>query len=119
MHSSAQSGEKEAFIEEHHRTSEDLEATFKKTVSKALQPIKKDTTPHKPTVDDLNKTFRTRLVVVWLLCNGALVVCINNANGLNTTDEQELAKTTLYFKIILWVTAGLSLVRFIGCIWFM
>ena len=54
--SSAQSGEKEAYIEEHHRTSEDLEATFKSTVRKALQPIKKDNSVAKPTQDDQNKT---------------------------------------------------------------
>lgn len=68
-------------------------------------------------MDDQNKTFRTRLVSFWVLTNAALAIAILQANGLNTTADEEQAKTTTYFNIILWTTAGLSLVRFIGCVW--
>lgn len=54
-----------------------------------------------------------------MLCNGALVIAIQDASGLNTTATEQTTKTNTYFKIILWATAGLSLIRFIGCIWFL
>lgn len=49
-------GDKEAFVEEVHRTEEDLEATFKATVGRALVPLPKETTVIKPTQDDQNRT---------------------------------------------------------------
>lgn len=64
------------------------------------------------------QTFRTRLVSLWLLTNGALVVAIADANGLGTTSAEQSKKTSVYFSIILWSTAGLSAVRFIGSIYF-
>lgn len=71
-------------------------------------------------MDDQNKTFRTRLVSVWMLSNAVLAVAIQNINGVQTVadaeqDEEELrAKQNLYFAIILYSTFGLSMVRFIG-----
>jgi chitin synthase len=64
------------------------------------------------------QTFRTRLVSLWLLTNGALVVAIADANGLNTTLAEQSKKTSVYFAIILWSTAGLSAVRFVGSVYF-
>lgn len=106
----------------------------------------------KPTQDDGNKTFRTRLVrpspprspeadpgkqvACWLISNGALIIAVQNANGLNTTPAEQLAKTSAYFNVVLvrsvppprvrgtdgevpqWCTAGLALVRFLGSFWF-
>ena len=71
-------------------------------------------------MDDQNKTFRTRLVSVWMLTNAILAITIQNINGLPNTsdpdaDEKALrSKQNLYFAIILYSTFGLSLVRFIG-----
>jgi chitin synthase len=58
-------------------------------------------------------------VVVWLLCNAALIVTIQNANGLGTTMQDQQKKTNAYFSVILWTTAGLSVIRFTGCVWFL
>ena len=64
-------------------------------------------------------SFRTRLVAVWLLCNAALVVAIQSANGRGVTMQDQQRKTNAYFSVILWTTAGLSVIRFSGCVWFL
>ncbi len=66
--SSAPAGEQEAFVEEVHRTQEDLEATFKSTVSRALEPVPKDNSVVKPTQDDQNKTRVAR--IDWIRARG-------------------------------------------------
>lgn len=74
----------------------------------------------KPTMDDQNKTFRTRLVAFWMLTNAALAVAIENINGLVTAqdavlDQNELrSKQNIYFAVILYSTFGLAAVRFTG-----
>jgi len=71
-------------------------------------------------MDDQNKTFRTRLVSVWMLTNAILAVAIQNINGLRNTDDPDAdeealrSKQNLYFAIILYSTFGLSMIRFIG-----
>ena len=78
----------------------------------------------KPTLDDQNKTFRTRLVSVWMLSNAILAISIQNVNGLRSTtnpdsDEAKLrSKQNFYFAVILYSTFFLSLVRFIGVSFF-
>lgn len=74
----------------------------------------------KPTMDDQNKTFRTRLVAFWMLTNAGLAVAIENINGLVNAqnavqDENELrSKQNTYFAVILYSTFGLAAVRFAG-----
>jgi chitin synthase len=74
----------------------------------------------KPTLDDQNKTFRTRLVAFWMLSNAALAIAIENINGVTETqiseDDQKAlrAKQNNYFSFILYSTFGLAAVRFLG-----
>jgi chitin synthase len=108
-----------AVVEDTQRTKEDLDAIFKETVTRAVTKVKVEEAVEKPTMDDENKTFRTRLVSFWMLTNAALAVTIENINGLpnedEDVDEERLRKRqNLYFTIILYSTFGLSLVRFIG-----
>jgi chitin synthase len=93
---------------------------------------------------DQNRTFRTRLVIAWLLSNAGLAIVISSINGLDqtkllveaclpggdaqlaemnrtcivtalNTDSREVqSKQQVYFKYLLWATFGLSSVRFIG-----
>lgn len=110
-------------VEDTARHQEDLDAVFKETVTRAVTKIEVKEVPEKPTMDDQNKTFRTRLVAFWMLSNAALAVAIENINGLqdDTTeegveesDEALRSKQNIYFAVILYSTFGLSLVRFIG-----
>jgi chitin synthase len=136
----------------------ELDDSFQETVKRALTPWKEDTTPEKRDMDvsqlfassgpadikDQNRTFRTRLVIAWLLSNAGLAIVISSINGLDqtkllveaclpggdaqlaemnrtcivtalNTDSREVqSKQQVYFKYLLWATFGLSSVRFIG-----
>ncbi|KAI0068690.1 chitin synthase [Artomyces pyxidatus] len=111
-------------VEDTARVQEDLDAVFKETVTRAVTKIDVKEVPEKPTLDDQNKTFRTRLVAFWMLSNAALAIAIENINGLpDTSDPSEDAaklrtRQNDYFTFILFSTAGLSLVRFSGCLFY-
>ncbi|KZT29322.1 glycosyltransferase family 2 protein [Neolentinus lepideus HHB14362 ss-1] len=110
-------------VEDTTRVQEDVDAVFKETVTRAVTKVDIKEVPEKPTMDDQNKTFRTRFVAMWMLSNATLAVAIENLNGLSsgnaTTDEKtEQNKQHIYFSVLLWSTFGLALVRFIGCLFY-
>ena len=111
--------EEAAVVQDTERMQEDLDAVFKETVNRAVTKLEVKEVPEKPSLDDQNRTFRTRLVVFWMLTNAGLAVAIENINGLPssnaTTDEADLRlKQNDYFAFILYSTFGLSAVRFVG-----
>lgn len=89
-------------------------------MTRAVTKIEVKEVVEKPTMDDQNKTFRTRLVACWMLTNAGLAVAIENINGLVSAqdavqDENDLrAKQNIYFAVILYSTFGLAAVRFTG-----
>jgi chitin synthase len=107
-------------VEDTTREQGDLDDQFKETVQRAVTKLVVKEVVEKPTMDDQNKTFRTRLVSVWMLTNAILAIAIQNINGLRNTDDPDAdeealrSKQNLYFAIILYSTFGLSMVRFIG-----
>ncbi|KAF8231892.1 glycosyltransferase family 2 protein [Tricholoma matsutake] len=105
------------------KVQEDVDAAFKETVTRAITKLNVKETVEKPTLDDQNKTFRTRLVAMWMITNAALAIAIENMNGLPnnnlTVDQAQLAKKqNLYFAVILYSTFALAAVRFIGCLYY-
>jgi chitin synthase len=117
--SSKGKGEEAAVVQDTERVQEDLDDTFRETVNRAVSKLDVKEVPEKPSMDDQNKTFRTRLVVFWMLSNAGLAIAIQNLNGLSTnneaTDQAELhKKQNTYFAFILYSTFGLSAVRFMG-----
>ncbi|KAL1739042.1 hypothetical protein HDZ31DRAFT_50025, partial [Schizophyllum fasciatum] len=110
-------------VEDTARVQEEIDANFKETVTRAITKVEVKEEIEKPTMDDQNRTFRTRLVSFWMLSNAALAIAIANINGLPSDDleqdEKDLhAKQNAYFKFILWSTFGLALVRFAGCLYY-
>lgn len=106
-------------VEDTTKLQEDIDAAFKETVTRAVTKVEVKEAVEKPTMDDQNKTFRTRLVGFWMLSNAALSVAIENLNGLpsgdETADQQALQRRQeKYFSVILYSTFFLALVRFIG-----
>ena len=106
-------------VEDTTKSQEDVDAAFKETVTRAITKVEFVEAVEKPTMDDQNKTFRTRLVAMWMLSNAALSVAIENSNGLSSgnleTDEESLLnKQHIYFAVILYSTFGLAAVRFLG-----
>lgn len=97
----------------------DVDDAFKETVNRAITKIVKKEVPEKPSLDDQNKTFRTRLVAIWMLSNASLAIAVEGVNGLPSSDANAdqialMAKQSTYFAIVLYATFGLSLIRFIG-----
>ena len=117
--SSKKTKDAEVVVEDTTRNKEDLDATFKETVTRALTKLDTKEVVEKPTMDDENKTFRTRLVSLWMLSNAALAVAIESLDGISTgseqIDEAKLQKKqNIYFAVILYSTFGLAAVRFMG-----
>ncbi|KAI0246968.1 chitin synthase [Lactifluus subvellereus] len=121
--SSKWNDEEAAVVQDTERVQEDLDPVFTETVTRAETKLDVKEVPEKPSMDDQNKTFRTRLVVFWMLTNAALAIAIEHFNGLPssnaTVDEKVLRKTqNFYFAFILYSTFALSAVRFLGCLWY-
>jgi len=110
----------DAVVDDTTKVQEDVDAAFKETVTRALTKIDIKEVPEKPTMDDQNKTFRTRLVAFWMLSNASLAVAIENINGLQTNNDlaedqiQLQQKQSFYFAVILYSTFALAAVRFTG-----
>lgn len=61
---------------------------------RAVSPFEKIKENDKPTLDDANRTFRTRLVVFWLTVNAGLSIAVSRLK-----DQHR----TLYFQTLLWM----------------
>lgn len=116
-----QKGEKnEAVVEEIEKEQEDIDSQFEATVRRALAPFKEEEEIEKADVEDSYKSFRTGLVISWLFSNILLVIVITSDNfdsfGIGDSASD---RTANFFKFLLYATAVLSLVRFIGFLWFL
>ncbi|OJD12692.1 chitin synthase G [Blastomyces percursus] len=111
---------KAAVIEEIDKPQADIDSQFESTVKRALTPYVEPKVKEGKSLDDSYKSFRTRLVTSWLFSNGILAVAITSedVNKFGFT-SRATSRTTHFFQALLWATAGLSLVRFIGACWFL
>ena len=107
-------------IEEVDLPQSDIDSQFESTVKRALTPhvAKKEST--KKTLEDEYKSFRTRLLILWIFSNGLLTV------GITSTNLSEFGfsagpttRTQNFFRVLLLATALLSFIRFIGCVFFL
>ena len=114
--SSSKSQNAEAVVADTTQVQADVDAAFKETVTRAITKVETKDVPEKPTMDDENKTFRTRLVAMWILSNATLAITIENINGLPTTSDQQRSseKQEIYFGFILCSTVALVVIRFLG-----
>ncbi|KAI1639027.1 chitin synthase [Biscogniauxia mediterranea] len=110
----------DAAIEEIDKPQEDIDSQFEQTVKRALAPFKPEPENSKPDLEDSYKSFRTSLVIAWLFSNMALIVGVTSDSlALFGIDGKTSDRTADYFKFLLIATAMLSLIRFIGCCWFL
>ncbi|KAK0256280.1 Chitin synthase, class 3 [Friedmanniomyces endolithicus] len=111
---------KGAEIEEVDLPQADIDSQFEQTVKRALTPFVAPKEDTKKTLEDSYRSFRTRLVTLWLFSNALLAVAI-------TSDKFDkfgfssgaTSRTANFFRALLWATAVLSLIRFLGCLWFL
>jgi chitin synthase len=112
-------------------TQQDIDGAFPDTVTRALTKVSEAPRRERPTMDDDNKTFRTRLVAAWALSNAALAMSIENIGGwLNVQDKnitsddiqkwysQMSLKRNNYFAALLYGTFALAFIRFLGVSFF-
>ncbi|MCJ1351654.1 MAG: Chitin synthase, class 2 [Icmadophila ericetorum] len=113
---------KTAVIEEPDKPQADIDVAFQVTVQRALAEYVPPKVVEKKTLEDSYKSFRTRLVSTWLFSNALLAVAITSEDfsGPNsTTTDPSTTRTAHFFQALLWATAGLSTIRFIGCCYFL
>ncbi|KFY92122.1 hypothetical protein V498_05140, partial [Pseudogymnoascus sp. VKM F-4517 (FW-2822)] len=111
---------KAAVIEEVDKPQEDIDSQFEATVKRALKEYKAPKEDESKSLEDSYKSFRTTLVAFWIFSNALLAVVITSDNfdsfGFG---NKASARTAKFFQALLIATACLSLVRFIGCLWFL
>ncbi|KAF1808020.1 chitin synthase [Eremomyces bilateralis CBS 781.70] len=75
--------------------------------------------------EDYYKGFRSAVVLLWMFTNLALCAVVLATGGLQVSvdpekrDEDSNNRAKIYMAVILWSVAGLSMVRFIGALWFL
>jgi chitin synthase len=113
-------GGKEAVIEEIDKPQADIDSQFEATVKRALTPYVPPKDHEEKTLEDSYKSFRTRLVTIWIFSNALLAVAITGSSlnefGFTSTATE---RTSRFFQALLWATAAMSLFRFTGACWFL
>lgn len=111
---------KGAVVEEVDLAQADIDSQFEQTVKRALTPYVAPKEDSKKTLEDSYKSFRTRLVSLWIFSNALLAVGITsesvNEFGFSSNST---TRTAYFFHALLLATAALSLIRFTGCLWFL
>ncbi|KAL4751816.1 hypothetical protein BDW72DRAFT_212574 [Aspergillus terricola var. indicus] len=115
---------KRKFIEEIDKPQADIDSQFESTVKRALapwvEPQDEGGSGGGRTADDSYRNFRTGLVCIWVFTNLLLALMIT-ATGVDRMclTNTSTTRTSWFFQVILWITAGLSLFRFIGSLYFL
>lgn len=129
------------FIEEVDKPQADIDSQFEVTVKRALEPWVAPKENGQMSLDDSYRNFRTTLVLLWVFSNLLMVllitstglgrlcltVCMSSLLALTpfkwadmiSRQNTSTTRTSWYFEIILWATAGLSVFRFMGSLWFL
>lgn len=88
-----------AVIEEVEKEQEDIDSQFKKTVYRALAPFEEEEEIEKKDPEDSYKSFRTGLVISWILSNLLLIAFV-------TSDDFESVGVAVSFPRTSWMNLG-------------
>lgn len=75
--------------------------------------------------EDYYKGFRSGVVLAWIFCNFALGAVVLSTAGLenlsssSSTSDTDSKRADIYMSVVLWSVAALSLIKFIGAMWFL
>jgi len=111
---------KNTVIEEVDLAQADIDSNFEVTVKRALQPYVAPPEEVEKSLDDSFKSFRTNLLASWIFSNLILIIVVTSSqfDFIFPQAYPSTARTAQYFSALLWVTAFLSVIRFIGCVYF-
>lgn len=111
---------KAVIIEEIDRPQEDIDSQFEATVKRALAPYVPPKEETSKTLEDSYKSFRTKLIISWIVMNGLLAtVIVSDTFDKFGFGDSAQTRTARFFTVLLYCVVALSLVRFIGCVWFL
>ncbi|KAI9304356.1 chitin synthase-domain-containing protein [Cunninghamella echinulata] len=85
----------------------DYEAALVDLIS--TQEIKPKNKPR--SLEDYYRSFRTYLLLLWVVCNAILVVCVTSVDYTSLFNP---SAGTTYMTTLLWINTALALFRFIG-----
>lgn len=73
--------------------------------------------------EDYYKGFRSQVVLSWIFSNLILAAIVLNVGGLervkiDPAESDATQRSTIYMRVVLYSVAGLSAIRWIGCVWF-
>lgn len=109
-----------AIVEENEQEQSEIDLAFESTVKRALAPLSTEVKRETMSTEDGYKAFRTRLIIAWIFSNIVVILGFTSTDiqtdfGISTTTK---TRTASYFQFILWSTAALSVIRFVGCVCF-
>lgn len=111
---------KHTIIEEPDLPQADIDSQFEATVKRALAPYVPPEEKDEKTLEDSYKSFRTHLCTAWIGSNALLAVVITQDNFDSFGFSSNATSRTMhFFQALLWATAALAVVRFLGCMWFL
>jgi chitin synthase len=128
---SKSNGTDQLVVEDIATSQKDIDEAFQETVTRALTKDGSEEAPFKPTMDDDNKTFRTRLVASWMFTNALLALVVENLNGWLNLEYKNITgkfikswlndyanKRNMFFTVLLYGTFFLTFIRFVGCLYY-
>jgi chitin synthase len=112
---------KSTVIEEVDLAQADIDSQFEAVVKRALAPPVPEVEDLTKSTDDGYKSFRTKLLSTWIFSNLILIIVVtsDDFDFIFPVSQPAKKRTVKFFTALLWVTAGLSVVRFSGCIYFL
>lgn len=106
-------------VEALEKTDEELKAQYEEVKRRAIEPYPVEQTERKrPETEDLNRTFRTNLIISWIVCNCILAVGLTSESAEDIGFSQVTDRTKYYFFALIIITAIMAIIRFAGCVIF-
>ncbi|VVT50470.1 uncharacterized protein SAPINGB_P002774 [Magnusiomyces paraingens] len=109
-------GETEVVVT-YERPQDDIDTNFLAVMKRAQEPYPKDNNDakKKPDPDDESKTFRTNLIILWILCNVVLAAALTSQSVTSIGFSGTTSRSSVYFFILIVITAAMAGFRMIGC----
>lgn len=107
----------EQVVEEVVLDLEDIDRNFQNVVKRALEPYRAKKEKVSISNDDQSRTFRTYLIVMWLVSNVVLIWAITStpsfAIGMTVSVRERIS---YFFAVLLWSNAVVAIVRILGSV---